>query len=181
MEENADSLLRSHKKEAEDTIIFLTQKRDEAAKLLNVVGNITFTGNYNRIANQERRTANILRGVSLTFMIAGIIVIGTIVLHISQPGFDWKLIPFRIGIGAIFFIPVLYAARESDRHRQREVTSRKMELELASIGPFLELLPEDKRIELKSKLTEKFFGQPESVLISEKDGFVSGNSIFGLL
>jgi len=133
----------------------------------------------NRIANQERVSANILRVVAIVFMIAGVVVIGTVVFNISKTGFDWKLILSRIGVTITILIPAFYAARESDKHRQREIKNRKMELELASIGPYLELLPDEKKIELKSALTEKLFGQPDT--LTEKGEIVNVNSLFNLL
>jgi len=179
LKKNADALYRAHENEAEGTLTFLGEKREEAKRLLDIIGNIGFTGNYNKIANQERSTANILRIAAIIFMIAGIFVIGTVVFNISKTGFDWKLVLSRIGVTVTILIPAFYAARESDRHRQREVRNRKMELELASIGPYLELLPDDKKIELKSKLTEKLFGQP--VEVTEKGDFVSASSLFSLV
>ena len=179
LKKTADALYRAHEKEAEDTIKFIEQKREEAKKLLDIIGNIGFTGNYNRIANQERVSANILRVVAIVFMIAGIVVIGTVVFNISKTGFDWKLILSRIGVTITILIPAFYAARESDKHRQREIKNRKMELELASIGPYLELLPDEKKIELKSSLTEKLFGQPDTLV--EKGEVVNVKSLFNLL
>jgi len=179
LKKNADALYRAHKKEAEDTLTFLANKREEAKRLLGIIGNIGFTGNYNKIANQERLTANILRIAAIVLMIAGSFVIGTVVFNISKTGFDWKLVLSRIGVTITILIPAFYAARESDRHRQREVRNRKMELELASIDPYLELLPDDRKIELKSKLTEKLFGQP--VEVTEKGDSITASSLFNLV
>lgn len=54
-----------------------------------------------------------------------------------------------------------------------------MELELASLGPFIELLPPDKKEDIRTKLTEKFFGQPE---ISEDDeGPVSSSALLKVI
>jgi len=47
LKKTADALYRAHEKEAEDTLKFLEQKREEAKKLLGIIGNIGFTGNYN--------------------------------------------------------------------------------------------------------------------------------------
>ena len=179
LKKTADALYKSHEKEAADTLKFLKQKREEAARLLGIIGNIGFTGNYNKIANQERRSANILRFLAIIFMIAGIFVIGTVVFNISKTGFDWKLVLSRIGVTITILIPAFYAARESDRHRQREIRNRKMELELASIGPYLELLPDEKKIELKSRLTEKLFGQP--IEATEKADSINARSLFSLV
>ncbi|MBK1439679.1 hypothetical protein JHJ32_06765 [Parapedobacter sp. ISTM3] len=44
-----------------------------------------------------------------------------------------------------------------------------MELELASIGPFIELLPEAKKEAIKEELVKKYFGQQASIHFDNKD------------
>ncbi|MPN21422.1 hypothetical protein SDC9_168801 [bioreactor metagenome] len=56
--------------------------------------------------------------------------------------------------------PAWYTARESARHRTNADRARQTELELASIGPFIELMPEEKKIEIKEALTKSYFGRP---------------------
>src|SRR5438270_9795424 len=95
-----------------------------------------------------------------------------------QPAPDWRLFTFRFATSVVLLIPALYAARESAKHRAREGRLRKSHLELASIDAYLALLPEDKRNELKEKLTEKFFGQAEPV---EKDEMVTGHALLNVI
>ena len=179
LKKKGDELYEEHEKKSKDTLDFLEEKRKEAAQLINIIGNIGFTGNYNKIANQERKAANILRVIAIIFMVVGVIIVGTIVFNVSKAGFDWKVVLSRIAVTITILIPAFYSARESDRHRQRENRNRKMELELASIGPYLELLPEDKKIELKAQLTEKLFGQPE--VETGKGDTITATSLFGLV
>ena len=179
-QQSTSSLINSHKNQAEETISFLGEKREEAAKLLDVIGNIGFTGNYNKIASQEKKTANSWRFAAIFFMLFGIAVIGTIIFNIGKTGFDWKLVLTRVAVTITIFVPALYAARESSQHRQREMYNRKMELELASIGPFLELLPDDKKFDLKSELSKKFFGQPQDTT-NDKGETISANALFRLV
>lgn len=44
-----------------------------------------------------------------------------------------------------------------------------MELELASIGPFIELLPEAKKEAIKEELVKKYFGQQVNIHSEKKD------------
>jgi len=56
-----------------------------------------------------------------------------------------------------------------------------MELELASIDPYLESLPEDKRHTLKETLAQRFFGQPEKTeVIMDGEDIVTAKSLFDL-
>lgn len=52
-------------------------------------------------------------------------------------------------------------ALESSKHREAATRNRKIELELASIEPFIEGLPDEEKVKLKSTLTAKYFGQKD--------------------
>ncbi len=177
--DDSNNALNTLKGDSDATMKYLSERKEEAKNLLNIIANIGSTGNYNKIATQEKIVAEILRVLAVIFMVAGIYVIGTVVFNISKTGFDWKLLLSRVGVTITIFIPAFYLARESSKHRQREIHNRKMELELASIGPYLELLPDDKKNELKATLTEKFFGQPEPQ--TDKSENVTAGALFKLL
>ena len=72
--------------------------------------------------------------------------------------------------------PATYAARESNKHRRLEILNRKAELELAAINPFIELLPENKKQEIKEKLVEKYFGNNSNIL-ADMDNQIEDDSI----
>jgi hypothetical protein len=154
--------LKLHSQKAQENEKFLQSKVDEAKQLVHVIGNVGVTGEFAETARREREAANRLRFYSLVFMIITVIIILTIVIKTAVAGVDWKLVAFRMSASLILLVPAYYLARESTIHRKREQHTRKMALELASIDPYLELLPEEKKIELKSQLTERYFGQPDS-------------------
>ena len=101
---------------------------------------------------------------------AAMIVVGSVSFYQSfvHPEVDWKIFLFRLGTVLVIAIPAVYAAQESSKHRRREQQNRKLQIELASIDAYLVQLPEAKRHELKEKLTEKFFGQPEAPVKEEQ-------------
>ncbi|MNR33216.1 hypothetical protein D3C85_1508720 [compost metagenome] len=55
--------------------------------------------------------------------------------------------------------PAWYTARESARHRTNSDRARQTELDLAAIGPFIELLPEEKKVEIRERMTGLYFGK----------------------
>jgi len=165
----ADSILETFSNSAKEIIATLEEKRKQASDLVQVIGNIGVTGNFNKIANQERRAANILRIIALILM-AGIFgVVFSIVFLTVKEGIDWRLILFRMSAALVLGFPAWYAAHESSIHRKNEIRNRKIELELASIDPYLEKLPDNIKQELKSKLTERFFGRKDDIDIKEED------------
>lgn len=136
----------------------LETKLQEAKRLVNVIGNVGVTGNYQNIANEHKATANVWRVLAIIFMIIFSSLLIYTIWDVSSENYDWIKSVIRIIAAAALSYPATYAARESSKHRKLETLNRKLELELASLTPFIEMLPEDKKREIKVKLVEKYFG-----------------------
>ena len=140
----------------------MENKKNMAAKVLDVSTNVAVSGGYGKYARQQQIAAEILRVVAILFM--GGLVVGaymTIELALHGAAIDWKLLAIRAFTIATLGIPAFYAVRESNKHRIAEHRYRKMQLELAAIDPYLELLDKEKRDQIKINLSERFFAQPE--------------------
>lgn len=140
----------------------LDSQRDRAAQIVQVVGNIGVTGNFQRIANEEGSQANIWRWITIGVFAAGIgLAVATFAKFWDQPLTTenlWSVI-VRLLYALAITAPAWYTARESARHRTNADRARQTELELASIGPFIELMPDDKKIAIKEALTKAYFGR----------------------
>ena len=147
-----------------DLVSKLKKKLEDAKKIVNIVGNVGVTGNFQKIADDHKSTADTLRIVAIVFMsILSGLLIYTIWDIRHGENFDWIKSLIRVIAAAALSYPATYAAKESSKHRKLESFNRRNELELASIEPFIELLPEDKKQQIKSKLVEKYFGKNEIV------------------
>ena len=155
--------------EAKGIVEKLEQKLAEANKIVNIVGNVGVTGNYQKIANQHKSSANFFRWVALGFMIvmSGLLIYS--IIELSNTDFNLYKSLVRILAAAVLTYPAVYAARESSRHRNLETQNRNLELELASIGPFIELLPDDKKQSIKEGLVNKYFGKSTHLDGDKKD------------
>ena len=80
------------------------------------------------------------------------------IIDLSADGFDWTKSLIRLLAAAALSYPATYASRESSKHRRLETENRNVELELASINPFIEILDDNKKQAIKEKLVEKYFG-----------------------
>jgi len=141
-----------------DLVTKLETKHTEAKKLVNLIGNVGVTGNYQNIANSHKDSANFWRIMAIVFMsvFSGLLV--WTIIDLSAEGFDWTKSLIRLIAAAALSYPATYAARESSKHRKLETINRNAELELASINPFIEGLSDDKKQIIKEKLVEKYFG-----------------------
>ena len=137
----------------------LERQRTEAARIVGVVGNTGITGNYQKIAMSEAQQADSWRGITIGFfgvgVILAIVTFVTFLEHSADPFSVVIRLLFALGITA----PAWYTARESARHRTNADRARQTELELASLGPFIELLPEAKKDEIRAKMTDLYFGK----------------------
>nr|WP_295782535.1 hypothetical protein [Rhodoferax sp.] len=147
---------------ADEKLNALEDQRQKAAQIVQVVGNIGVTGNYQRIAKDESTQANFWRWVTVGIFGAGIsIAIATFLKFWHEPFSPeniWSIL-VRLLYAIAITAPAWYTARESARHRTSADRARQTELELASIGPFIELMPEDKKVEIRADLTKVYFGR----------------------
>lgn len=166
------------KTDTEGIIKDLERKLNDANKLVNVIGNVGVTGNYQIIANEHKKTADNWRTIATIFMciLSGLLIFS--IWKIGDVDYDWHKAIIRIIASAILIYPATYASRESGKHRKLENLNRKLELELSSISPFIEILDETKKQEIKAKLVEKYFGNNSSTDDdSEKNDNISANML----
>jgi hypothetical protein len=167
-------------KDSVELINKLNEKLAEANKIVNIVGNVGVTGNYQNIANQHKTSANFFRWVALSFMVVMSTLLIWSIIDLSNGEFDLYKSLIRILAAAVLTYPAIYASRESNKHRILETQNRNLELELASIGPFIELLPEDKKQAIKEDLVKKYFGNQISTT-DPKDEDISINGLEKIL
>lgn len=143
----------------------LRRSKEQAAQIVQVVGNIGVTGNYQNIANSEATNANIWRRITIGFFGFGIGLAALTFYKFWDQPFSpenaWSAL-IRLIYALAITAPAWYAARESARHRTNSDRARQTELELASLGPFIELMPDEKKQQIREELTKQYFGKPVS-------------------
>lgn len=161
--QEVESLKESIDNRTDDLVKKLEEKLEEAKKIVGVVSDKAVTGNYQNVANDNKTKADIFRWIAILLMLvlSGLLIYT--IWDISGDTFDWTKSLVRILAAAALSYPATYAARESSKHRKLENLNRKAELELAAINPFIELLPEQKKQEIKEKLVEKYFGNNQNI------------------
>jgi hypothetical protein len=162
-------ILKAQMKSADNLIEYklsqIEQKKTEAASIVQSVGDILTTGTYKATAENEAVLANRFRLVTIGLFTVGIlIVVSNFIMHATAA---FKGIPFeetpwmiasRFATAIAVALPALYTARESARHRTNADRARQRELELTTLGPFIELLPDDKKQQIRDRLTDRYFG-----------------------
>jgi hypothetical protein len=171
--------VKDRKARGDEHLNFLKDREKQVNEIFGAIGSATLAGHFKKTADEQETTADRYRAIALILMICMVGIAAITFYHtLHQQTPDWKLFTFRLTTSLVLLIPALYAARESAKHRTREGRLRKSHLELASIDAYLALLPEEKRNELKEKLTEKFFGQGEPL---EADETVTGHALLNII
>lgn len=150
------------KNRAKELISVLNTHESNARNIVQVVGNIGVTGNYKQIANTESKAAGFWRWATIVIFSLGIsIAIATFIEYWGQPinaNTIWSIV-VRLLYAIAITTPAWYTARESARHRTNSDKARQTELELASLGPFIELMPPEIKIKIREQLTPLYFGK----------------------
>jgi hypothetical protein len=159
--ERADHSVEVLEDEGEQIITFLNEKKDEAAKLIDLVATSSTAGAFGKEAKEQREAADRWRkGAVAIASIAG--VIGLIIVGLS---FAYHATTAE-QIGKVLTVAVLlaiagYAANQSTQHRRREQRAKRLELELVAFGPFTEPLGQEEQRQVRKELIERLFvGDP---------------------
>ncbi len=148
---------------AEAVLSALEGHKRDAARIVQVVGDIGVTGNYQTIANKETSQANLWRWITIGLFACGLAMAGFTFLkfyHAPVTPDNTLAIAVRLLYALAIAAPAFYTARESARHRTNADRARQTELELASLGPFIELLQDQDKDEIRKSLISTYFGRP---------------------
>lgn len=145
----------------------LEELKLHAEKLVNVIGNTGMSGSYKKTADREKFSADIWQVISFLSLLSLVIFAVASFWYALKIQFSWPQLGGRIFVASTFAALAAYTGRQASDHRKAELFNRKMELELASIEPYLVGMPDNVKHELKSSLAEKFFGQQPNIEIEK--------------
>jgi len=145
--------------DSQDTLETLEEHKERAQRLVYIIADTGMAGGYQRVADEERSLARRWQLGTAVSLIG--LIISAIVLFISTLYVDISLEVFlaRAFVTGTFGVFAGYSARQASRHAEIERYNRRMELEIASIEPYLENLPPDIQNAIKEDFAKKVFGR----------------------
>ncbi|MFO0069576.1 MAG: hypothetical protein ACK529_05325, partial [Alphaproteobacteria bacterium] len=138
----------------------LKVKNEQASKLLESTGGKLQTHNYAGFAETEGKSATTLRGWAIALMTLSVVVLvlpPLWELFAEHRAFDWEQLLYRIPTVLLILIPAFYLAREAAGHRKAQLENKRIEMELAALMPYMELLDDEDKVELKKQLLGSYF------------------------
>lgn len=145
----------------DDIIQKIEASRKKAEDLVGIITDTGMVGGYQRVANDARDSARNWRKVAV-WSLVGLVgfAIAAFIESLIQE-IRWDQIVTRIFVATSFGILATYAALQADKHEKTERKNRKVELELASILPYLHDLPLEQQHKIREELAMRMFGKDE--------------------
>lgn len=148
-----------HAQQAAELLQDLQDKLTEGQKLVGMISEVTMTGHYQRNAEQQKRSADIWRiatVVAIVATVASAVVVAYVgYVNRTEPGW-WNFV-HTAGVTLALSALSAFLAKQTRSHRQRETQYRSLELELATLDPFLSTMSDDDRHRIKSDLASRYF------------------------
>lgn len=148
----------NQKEEARRLLKKIEEHEEQARKIVQIVGNIGITGNFQKRSSDERSQANLWRNITISIFFIGVLLVAISLYSNIYSGLDLETLLTRVAIGITITLPAIYTARESARHRTNSDRAKQVELELASLAPFIERLPDEDKWKILTGLSQVYFG-----------------------
>lgn len=178
--ETFDTLNVQTKATIAELIEAIEKQKSKAEDLVGIIAMTGMAGGFQRVANEERKAATFWRWIAVGSMV-GLIVFAMVTFGLTfSETFNPGHFTSRVLVTITFAFLAGYAAMQAQRHLQAERENRRLELDIASIDPFLASLPDVSQHEVKKQLAEKLFGKSGSVEIKQ-DQEVGAKSLIDLL
>ncbi|WP_164561690.1 hypothetical protein [Nitratidesulfovibrio vulgaris] len=143
-----------------ENIAYIEEKKKESETLIGIISSNAMSGHYQKVANEEVIKADELRDISFKFMkIALAWSVLMVVLHMfSGHTLTWYEVFFRWSCALLALIPAGYFMAESSKHRNNANMNRKIEVDLASMPPYISDMPEEIKNTIKKECASRVFG-----------------------
>lgn len=151
------SLIGDFKSKIQTELDQIHAMNKEAEKIVGIISMKGLAHGYQKIANDEGKKAFWWNIGSLVSMVA-VIAFGVIFLLMHKGALDWTALISRIVLTGVGITLFTYCAKQATNHRNEERRNRKIELELASLDPYLKDLDTQEQKDVKQKLVDKYFG-----------------------
>lgn len=152
-----DTLTVDFKEKAQIEIDQMNEMNKKAEKLLGIMSMKGLAQGYQKIANKEGWKALSWNAISI-FSLLGILWFGYEFIIQHEGEMSWTALISRMVLTGVGITLFTYTAKQATNHRNEERRNRRIELELASLDPYLKDLEELEQKKVKQELVDKYFG-----------------------
>lgn len=167
-ESSAKMVLDATGARADEVLEQLNRKNQEAQKLVHAIGSTGLTGAYQQVANKANKEARYWQWAALGSLMGLVAIGGWQAFDQRGTSFEWLSMFSRWNILIPLLLLAGYTAGQARRLQRIEDTNRRIEIQLASVDPFLANLPEPAQQQIKALLVPHFFGKEDGTKGSTK-------------
>ena len=148
------------KEKAEGFLSDLERLKEEARKVVGLIGNTGMSGHYQSVANKEWKSALVWNIV--TVLLIGVLITFTIIAYASALESDFSPGAFgaRISVAVACGLAAVFTGHIARAHGRTERANRSRELIFASLSPYLETLEPGEAQKIKGSLASVLFTPP---------------------
>lgn len=150
---------------AKELLAALETYRDQAKTLADMTSRHAVAGEYGKWAAHQATAA--FRWTLLAVTIGIGTVVGLVVAISSATNDTLQFTLYKTSISIVGLIVAGYAARQASEHRREERTAKRLALDLAALGPFLEQVTDGE--ELRLEVAKRVFA-PDQIHSEDGEG-----------
>lgn len=166
--ERGEELEEKYGQEVEVYLKKLEKQKKEAEDIVGAVAQTGMAGGYQQIADSEQVSARTWQGITVLSLIGFVALMIWVVPSSSGSDFTWISFTQRtlaaLGLGGL----AAYSGKQAAKHGERERHNRRLELEIASVGPFLAQLPKTEQDVVIKEVADRTFGRGTRSLAVEE-------------
>lgn len=156
-QESFDSLVSHLKTKLQAELDSIQEMNNEAEKILGIMSMKGLAQGYQKIADSEGKKAFWWNVISISSLL-GILWFGYEFIIQHEGEMSWTALVSRMVLTGVGITLFTYGAKQATNHRNEERRNRKIELELASLDPYLKDLEKNEQKKVKQELVNKYFG-----------------------
>jgi len=176
-QDSFDTLIDDLKTKIQLELDKIKEMNKEAEKILGRMSMKGLAQGYQKIANSEGDKAFWWNVISITSLL-GILWFGYEFIIQHEGEMSWTVLVSRMVLTGVGITLFTYSAKQATNHRSEERRNRKIELELASLDPYLKDLEIQEQKKVKQELVNKYFGVELPNITTQQASFQHQNSIY---
>ena len=158
----SDQLIDDYKKKFDEY-------EEQVKNIVGIVNTNMFSHKYKEVADDAHKRARIWHILAVIFIIAvGGFAFYAFVITVHSDT-SWVKLVAKIFATTTFITGAAYAARQASKQEKVERYSRKIEMELVAIDPFIDSLDNEKKSLIKEEIARKIFGNSDAMEIDDKN------------
>lgn len=162
IKQNSDNLIQEYQQKFSDY-------EKQVKNIVGIVNTNMFSHRYKQVADNARLRSVIWHIITVLLMIVvSIFAIYAFVITVNTDT-SWIKLVAKIFATTTLVTGAAYSARQASKQEKVERYTRKVEMELVAIDPFISTLEVEKQSQIKEDLSKKLFGNIETMEFKSKD------------